>query len=126
MILTMGAVSASENITDDQLTVEDEANIYGNSQEDELAEVQYVDGFGVEFQQSIALNSESELLWVNNYEHKDGNLKININDNPAPAYNKKLSDTVEVKLADLGITSMGNYKIAASFQPTNGNPIKLL
>ena len=78
MILTIGEVSASENITDDQLTVEDEAIIHGNSQEDELAEVQYVDGFGVEFQQSIALNSESELLWVNNYNHLDGNLKINI------------------------------------------------
>ncbi|MBR4447960.1 hypothetical protein [Methanobrevibacter sp.] len=127
-ILTIGAVSASENITsDDQLAVEEDVDVQETPQEDVLSDSLKKSDFHVDFTEIIAVNSKDNVIDI--YEQTvdgvNGNLTVSVGDNE-PVYNKKFDYEATLTITDLGITSPGIYNIHANFIPVNGNSIVLL
>ena len=129
-ILTVGAVSASEDISsDDNLTVaQEEVQDVGldDSAEETLGVIK-VDGFNVNYEKTAAVNSDKSVLDVYNYDNNvDGNLTVTVGDNSNPSYNKKFSEDESVYLSDLNIHAEGTYKIKANFVPKSGSVIHLI
>ncbi|WP_405292832.1 hypothetical protein [Methanobrevibacter sp.] len=126
-ILTIGAVSASE-ISDD-LAVDDDRDIQQAplDEDDELGDSVDVGDFYVRYEESIAVNSNDDVISVSNSEEPvKGNLTVNVGNSAKPVYNAEFDEFDYLYLYDLGIEEVGSYKILVNFVPTSGNAVKLL
>ncbi len=145
-IITIGAVSAADDADalaveeGDALAVDDVGVIAGDDEggdepgdnpDEEPAKELSADDFSTYYQKSIANNSDNYVFSVSNYaEDSEGNLTVTVGDSETPIYDEDFSygenDFVEFDLADLNISSPGDYKILVNFIPVSGTGITLL
>ncbi|WP_458405360.1 Ig-like domain repeat protein [Methanobrevibacter sp.] len=138
-ILTIGAVSASDDLmSDDDLAVSDEGVdeiSLDDDSEDTLSEPTQED-FDVEYKQEVNLDDvESEIyddtvikVESNKEEMEyDGNLTVDVGqEGYVNVYNEEFDRNAYFDLNDLEITSAGEYKVLVNFVPTSGSAITLL
>ncbi len=130
-ILTVGAASASQDISPDgNLTAvpEEVQEVSSHDDgEDSLGESVKADVFNVNYEKSIAVNSKASVLDVYYYDNDvSGNLTVTVGDDIDPSYNRIFSEDASVYLSDLNINAEGTYKISANFHPKSGSVIHLI
>ena len=125
-IITMGVVSASENVTaDDGLATSDiteDPIEEASADESTLGEENYVGGFEIGYSDSVPVNYEYGVIYISNSD-AEGNITVSV-DNKI-AYDEEFTGYVDIYIDDLNITSPKEYDLLVNFVPVTGNALTL-
>ena len=129
-ILTIGAVSASENATADALTTDDIAD----NEIDQIEEAESPleiepNDFNASIRDSIDLEDESNQTAVT-YDvpqGADGNVNVYVDGMDAPSYSKPTvaGEKVKITTGNLNIANPGEYHIKVDYLPVSGDVMTL-
>ena len=129
-ILTIGAVSASENATADALTADDTSDNEINQIEEAESPLEIEENdFNASIRDFIDLEDESDQTAVT-YDvpqGADGNVNIYVDEMDTPRYSKPTvaGEKVKITTENLNIVNPGEYNIKVDYLPASGDAMTL-
>ncbi|WP_462316322.1 hypothetical protein [Methanobrevibacter sp.] len=129
-ILTIGAVSASENATADALTADDTSDNEINQIEEAESPLEIEENdFNASIRDFIDLEDESDQTAVT-YDvpqGADGNVNIYVDEMDTPRYSKPTvaGEKVKITTENLNIVNPGEYHIKVDYLPASGDAMTL-